>query len=163
VTIAVYPGTFDPMHYGHIDIARRAARIFDALIVGVYDRPHKSVLFSVQERVDMARAALSDLPNVRVMSYNRLTVDFVQQQGATVIVRGLRVISDFELEYQMALTNRSMNADIDTLCLMTSLEHAFISSSIVKELAESGGCVDKLVPPHVLQALQARFQSSRDR
>jgi len=149
------------MHYGHIDIVRRAARIFDALIVGVYDRPHKSVLFAGDERVAMARQALADLPNVQVMLYRSLTVDFAHQQGASVIVRGLRVISDFELEYQMALTNRSLSPDIDTLCLMTSLDHAFISSSIVKELAESGACVDRLVPEHVLRALEQRFQARR--
>jgi pantetheine-phosphate adenylyltransferase len=157
VHLAVYPGTFDPMHFGHIDIVRRAARIFDELIVGVYDRPQKDVLFSIAERVDMAREALVELTNVRVQAYSMLTVDFLRQQGAAVIVRGLRVISDFEMEYQMALTNRSLDPGIDSICLMTSLEYAFISSSIVKDIAAAGGRVDQLVPPHVLRALKVRL------
>lgn len=157
--IAVYPGTFDPMHYGHIDIVRRAAEIFDELIVGIYDRPQKRVLFSIDERVAMAREALKGMTNVRVQSYNTLTVSFVRQQGASVIVRGLRVISDFEMEYQMALTNRSLDPGIDSICLMTSLEYAFISSSIVKDIAAAGGCVDQLVPPHVVHALRRRLAS----
>jgi pantetheine-phosphate adenylyltransferase len=157
VHLAVYPGTFDPMHFGHIDIVRRAAKIFDELIVGVYDRPQKDVLFSIADRVDMAREALVELTNVRVQAYSMLTVDFLRQQGAAVIVRGLRVISDFEMEYQMALTNRSLDPGIDSICLMTSLEYAFISSSIVKDIAAAGGRVDQLVPPHVLRALKARL------
>jgi len=161
VHVAVYPGTFDPMHYGHIDIVRRASRIFDELIVGIYDRPQKNVLFSIDERVAMAREALRDLPRVRVQAYDMLTVDFVRQQGASVIVRGLRVISDFEMEYQMALTNRSLDDGIDSVCLMTSLEYAFISSSIVKEIAAAGGRVDQLVPAHVLNALMARLAPGR--
>ncbi|NLG27067.1 MAG: pantetheine-phosphate adenylyltransferase [Chloroflexi bacterium] len=157
MTIAVYPGTFDPLHYGHMDIARRAARIFDELIVAIYDRPQKTLLFSAEERVAMAREALAGTPNLRIMPYHTLTVDFVREQGATVIVRGLRVISDFEMEYQMALTNRSLAPDIDSVCLMTSLEHAFISSSIVKEIAAGSGAVDHYVPAVVLKALRARF------
>jgi pantetheine-phosphate adenylyltransferase len=161
VHIAVYPGTFDPMHFGHIDIVRRAASIFDELIVGIYDRPQKRVLFSIEERVAMAREALKAMPNVRVLAYDTLTVNFVRQQGAAVIVRGLRVISDFEMEYQMALTNRSLDPGIDSVCLMTSLEHAFISSSIVKDIAAAGGCVDQFVPSHVLQALHERLSPGR--
>ena len=159
--VAVYPGSFDPVHLGHIDVAKRAAQIFDRLVVGAYASPIKRLMFSVDERVDMVRRALADVDNLIVEGYDGLTVDFARKHGAHVIVRGLRVISDFELEYQMALTNRSLSPDIDTLCLMTSLDHAFISSSIVKELAESGACVDRLVPEHVLRALEQRFQARR--
>jgi pantetheine-phosphate adenylyltransferase len=160
LTIAVYPGTFDPVHYGHMDIARRAAQIFQELVVGVYDRPQKRLLFSVEERVAMMREALADIPNITVQSYGQLTVDFARRNGAMVIVRGLRVISDFELEYQMALTNRHLAPDIDVCCLMTSLEYAFISSSIVKEIAIANGAVHQMVPPHVAEALKARLKEA---
>jgi pantetheine-phosphate adenylyltransferase len=156
LTSAVYPGTFDPIHFGHIDIAKRAAMLFDNVIVGVYDRPNKNVLFSAAERVVMVRESLKDVSNITVQSYSGLTVDFVQQHGAQVIVRGLRVISDFEMEYQMALTTRRLAQDVDMVCLMTSLEYAFLSSSIVKDIAFAGGCVDQFVPSHVVAALRAR-------
>jgi pantetheine-phosphate adenylyltransferase len=127
VTIAVYPGTFDPTHYGHVDIATRAAVIFDHLIVAVYDRPLKNILFTTEERLALMREALKGIPNIEVESYGSLTVDYVHRKGATVIVRGLRVTYDFELEYQMALANRKLAPDIETVCLMTGLEHAFLS------------------------------------
>lgn len=151
---AVYPGTFDPVHLGHVDIATRAAELFERLIVAVYDRPMKNLLFPTPKRVDMMAAALAHLPNVEVRSYAGLTVDFVRAAGARVIVRGLRVIKDFELEYQMALTNRRLAPDIDTVCLMTSLEYAFLSSTIVREIAMVGGSVEGLVPPHVAEELR---------
>lgn len=157
MTSAVYPGTFDPVHLGHMDIARRAAQIFEKLTVGVYDRPQKRLLFTVEERVSMMREALADVPNITVQSYSQLTVDFARRNGAMVIVRGLRVISDFEMEYQMALTNRRLAPDIDVCCLMTSLEYAFISSSIVKEIAIANGAVHQMVPPHVAEALKIRL------
>jgi len=159
VSIAVYPGTFDPVHWGHVDIATRAAAIFDHLIVAVYARPAKNLLFSVDERVAMMQEALRDLPNVTVEHYDGLTVDYVQRRGAQVIVRGLRIISDFELEYQMALTNKKLASGVETVCLMTSLQYAFVSSSIVKEVAMLGGCVDEMVPPHVREALAAKFRA----
>jgi pantetheine-phosphate adenylyltransferase len=153
LTIAVYPGTFDPIHYGHIDITRRAAVIFEKVIVGIYDRPAKNLLFSVDERLTLARAVLQDIPNVIVERYDELTVDFVQRMGAKVIVRGLRVVSDFELEYQMALTNRKLSPDVDMVCLMTSLEYAFISSTIIKDVARAGGRIAEFVPDVVARAL----------
>lgn len=153
--IAVYPGTFDPVHLGHVDIASRASLLFDELIIAVYDRPMKNLLFSIDRRVEMMQDALAHLPNVTVRSYSGLTVDFVRSVGATVIVRGLRVTKDFELEYQMALANRRLDHDIDTICLMTSLEYAFLSSTIVREIAIVGGSVEGLVPPHVSKALSA--------
>ena len=155
--VAVYPGTFDPVHYGHVDITRRASKLFDRLVVGVYDRPNKDLLFSLDERVALLREALRDVPGVEARSYTGLTVDFARQLGARVIVRGLRVISDFEWEYQMALTTRELAPDVDMVCLMTSLEHAFISSTIVKEIAQAGGSISRFVPPHVAGALRSRF------
>lgn len=157
MSIAVYPGTFDPVHYGHIDIARRAAHIFDKVVIGVYDRPQKNLLFSVQDRLSMVRAALGDIPNVQVDRYDILTVDFARHHGACVIVRGLRVISDFEMEYQMALMNRRLARDIDVICLMTSAEYAFISSSIIKEIAVAGGDISQFVPSQVAESLHARL------
>jgi pantetheine-phosphate adenylyltransferase len=158
--IAVYPGTFDPVHLGHVDIASRAAVLFDEVVVGVYDRPMKNLLFPAPKRVEMIREALVHLPNVRVTSYSGLTVDFVRSMGARVIVRGLRVTKDFELEYQMALTNRRLAPDLDTVCLMTSLEYAFLSSTIVREIALVGGDVGGLVPPQVVQELRLALQRS---
>lgn len=157
--IAVYPGTFDPIHVGHIDIARRAAQIFDRLVVGIYDQPNKRLLFPVEERLALAREAFAGDRKIDVASYSDLTVDFCRRQGAQVIVRGLRVISDFELEYQMALMNRRMAPDIEMVCLMTGLEHAFVSSSIVKEIARAGGPITDFVPEHVALAVEARLRS----
>jgi pantetheine-phosphate adenylyltransferase len=154
--IAIYPGTFDPIHLGHVDITTRAANIFDELVVAVYDRPAKNLVFTVGERVALARQALANLAGVRVAPYDGLTVEFAYQVGAQAIVRGLRVISDFELEYQMALTNRQLAPGIEFVCLMTRQAHAFLSSSIVKEIALLGGDVDKMVPPHVAAALEAK-------
>ena len=154
--IAIYPGTFDPIHLGHVDIASRAASIFDELVVAVYDRPAKSLMFTVEERVDLACQALADLPNVRVAPYGGLTVDYARQVGAQAIVRGLRVISDFELEYQMALTNRQLAPEIEFVCLMTRQSHAFLSSSIVKEIALLRGNVSEMIPSCVLAALDAK-------
>ncbi|HDQ72449.1 MAG TPA: pantetheine-phosphate adenylyltransferase [Chloroflexi bacterium] len=154
--IAIYPGTFDPIHLGHVDIAIRGARIFDELIVAVYDQPSKHLMFTIEERVALARQAFTDLPNVRVTPYGGLTVDFAREVDAQAIVRGLRVISDFELEYQMALTNRQLAPEIEFVCLMTRQSHAFLSSSIVKEIALLKGDVNKMTPLHVRAALERK-------
>ena len=154
---ALYPGSFDPVTYGHVDIATRAARIFEHLTVAIYEQPKKNLAFSAEARVEMMREALRGLKNVEVVSYSGLTVHFAHAHGMQAIVRGLRVISDFELEYQMALTNQQLAPDIDTVCLMTSLEYAFVSSSVVKEVFCAGGCVGGMVPEHVVAALSARF------
>ena len=162
MTNAFYPGTFDPATWGHIDIAIRAARIFDHLTVAVYDRPLKNLLFSTEERVELLREALRDYPRISVERYAGLTVNYAHERGFQVIVRGLRAISDFELEYQMASMNFKLAPDIETVCLMTSLEYAFVSSSIVKEIALAGGPIEDLVPPHVSAALHAKTKSWGD-
>lgn len=155
---AIYPGSFDPITNGHVDIATRAAALFDHVVVAVYDRPLKNLLFSTAERLDMAREAVRGIPNVAVESYNGLTANFARHVGARVIVRGLRVLSDFELEFQMALTNRKLAAEIETVCLITRQENMFLSSSICKEISMVGGCVDQMVPPHVAAALSEKFR-----
>ncbi len=157
--IAIYPGSFDPITNGHIDVATRAAQIFDQVVLAVYDAPPKRLLFTTGERVDMARQALQHLANVRIESYAGLTVEFARQVGASFITRGLRVISDFEMEHQMALTNRELAPDIETICLMTRREYSFLSATIVKEIARLKGPVDNFVPPHVATALRERFSS----
>ncbi len=159
MTIAIYPATFDPITYGHVDIARRAASMFEKLVVAVYDRPLKNLLFTPEERSDMVRQALQQLANVEVDLYHGLTVEFARHCGARVIVRGLRVLSDFEWEFQLALTNRQLTPDIDTICLMASQEYSFLSSSVVKEVAMHGGRVDEMAPAHVVQALTRRFET----
>ncbi len=158
MTVAIYPATFDPITNGHIDIAERAAAIFDKLIVAVYARPLKRLLFSTEERLAMTRQALKHLSSISVESYNCLTVDFARQKRAQVVLRGLRVLSDFEWEFQLALTNRKLAPDIDTVCLMTSQEYSFLSSSVVKEVAMAGGCIDNMVPTHVVSALKRKFE-----
>lgn len=153
MTIAVYPGSFDPVHNGHIDIATRAAGLFERLIVAIYDRPMKNIWFDIQERTEMMRRALAHLDNVSVTHYNGLTVEFVRSQGAQAMVRGLRMAYDFDLEYQMALINKALSRDIETVCLFTDLSCAFLSSSMIKEVAAAGGDVSTMVPEHVRQAL----------
>ncbi len=158
MTTAVYPGSFDPVTYGHLDIATRAAAIFDKLIVAVYDAPAKNVLFSTDERVSLFGEAVAGLPNVTITSFSGLTVDVAKSLNATVLVRGLRAISDFELEMQMALLNRKMAPGLEVVCLMTSLQFMFLSSSITKEIASLGGCIDGLVPEHVAKAIHEKYQ-----
>ncbi len=155
---AVFPGTFDPIHYGHIDIARRASRLFDEVIMAVYNRPLKNLLFSPQERLDLVSRTFLAEPKFTVVGYSGLTVEFCKNVGAQVIVRGLRVFSDFEHEFRMALANHRLFPDIEMVALITSEQHTFLSSSTVREIASLGGDVTSMVPPYVAEALQAKFK-----
>ncbi len=146
---AVYPGSFDPVTYGHLDIIERAAAVFDEVNVAVVVNPSKNPLFSLSERVELIRMCTQHLPNVTVSQFEGLLVNYVERQGARVIIKGLRAISDFEYEFQMALMNRKQNPRIETLFMMTSGKYSYLSSSLVKEVLRLGGCVRDLVPPIV--------------
>lgn len=159
---AVYPGTFDPLTRGHEDLVRRAAGLFDTVVVGVADSRAKAPFFSLDERLSIAREVLSHYPNVRVESFSGLLSDFVRAQGARVIVRGLRAVSDFEYEFQMAGMNRYLLPDVETLFLTPSDQYQFISGTIVREIALLGGDVSKFVFPSVERWLKARSQSLRN-
>ena len=154
---AVFPGTFDPIHYGHIDIARRAARLFDEIIIAVYDKPLKSLLFSPEIRIALVQQTFKEDQKIKVMGYSGLTVEFCHSVGAQAIVRGLRVFSDFEYEFRMALANHRLALEIDTIALITAEEHTFLSSSTVREIASLGGDVSSMVPAHVEMTLKERF------
>jgi pantetheine-phosphate adenylyltransferase len=154
---AIFPGTFDPIHYGHIDIARRASRLFDELVIAVYDRPLKNLLFPPEDRLNLVRQTFEKESKIRVVGYSGLTVDFCRQAQAQVIVRGLRVFSDFEHEFRMALANHRLSPDIEIVALITNEEHTFLSSTTVREIAALGGDVSSMVPAHVLAALKKRF------
>ncbi len=155
---AFFPGTFDPIHYGHIDIATRAVRLFDELIVAVYDRPLKTLLFSPEERIALAEEAFAGIPKIRVTGYSSLTVDSCRAANAQVIVRGLRVFSDFEFEFRMALANHRLAKDIESMAFITHEEHTFLSSTTVKEIAMLDGDVSSMVPPHVHLALKTQIK-----
>ena len=157
--LAVYPGTFDPVHYGHMDIARRAAALFDELLIAVYDKPLKSLLFPPEERIRLVTEAVNEmgLTNVNVRGYSGLTVEFCRKVGAKVMIRGLRVFSDFEFEFRMALANHRLAPEIDIVPLITDEEHTFLSGTTVREIASLGGDVSSMVPPYVVAALKKRF------
>lgn len=154
---AIYPGSFDPVTMGHMDIIRRSAAIVDELIIGVLVNNVKSPLFSIEERVAMIKDSVKNLKNVRVKSFDGMTVDFAKMNDAKIMIRGLRAVTDYENEMQLAQTNRSISEDIETLFLITSLEYAFLSSTIVKELAYYKQDVSKFVPPMVERKLIERF------
>jgi pantetheine-phosphate adenylyltransferase len=159
---AVFPGTFDPIHYGHIDIAHRAARLFDEVIIAVYDKPLKSLVFTPEVRIDLVQQSFIGETKIKVMGYSGLTVEFCNAVNAQVIVRGLRVFSDFELEFRMALANHRLAPQIEVIALITAEEHTFLSSSTVREIASLGGDIRSMVPPHVEMALTHRFQELGD-
>jgi len=154
---AVYAGTFDPMTRGHLDVAERAARAFSPLVVAVAAAPKKHLLFSAEERVALAKACLAHVPNVEVMAFDGLLVDWVRAHGVNVVIRGLRAFSDFEYEFQMALTNRKLAPDVETYFLMPAPDFSYVSSSMVREIAELHGHLEKFVPPPVAKALRKRF------
>ena len=159
--IAVYPGSFDPLTIGHLDIARRAARLFDTLIIAVYAFPAKNLLFSVEERLTLWQKVIvsEELTNVRAEKFTELTTDFVHTVGASTIVKGLRSPGDFEAELQQNFMNRKLAPDIETVCLLTNLEHLFVSSSLIKEVARLGGNVTDMLPTVVLEALQEKYRA----
>jgi len=155
--IAVYPGSFDPITNGHLDIIQRGLEVFDELVVAVARNSEKVGLFSIQERIDMIRAAVGDHPRLRVDTFDGLLVHYVVAQGARIILRGLRAVSDFEYEFQIAQMNRTVEEQVETLFMMTSVPYGYLSSSIVKEVASLGGSIEQFVPPVVGQALAAKF------
>jgi len=154
---AVYPGTFDPVTLGHLDVVTRAAALFDKVLVAVYASPSKDLLFSAQERVELFNKSIHHLPNVEVTKFEGLVVRFAQEVGSKVIVRGLRSGSDFEYEFEMAFMNRKLAPDVDLVSFMTSQEYMYVSSSLLKEVARLGGDITNLVPPHVAQAVYSKI------
>ena len=154
---AVYPGTFDPVTHGHTDLVTRAARVFDKVIVAIAESPHKTPMFTLAERISMTQGELSELPNVEVVGFESLLIDFVREQGAGVIIRGLRAVSDFEYEFQLASMNRHLAEDIETMFLTPDESYSFISSSLVKEIARLDGNVSDFVGAKVQAALREQF------
>ena len=157
MSIAVYPGSFDPVTYGHIDIIERSAKVFDKLIVAVLVNSAKKPLFTTQEKVDMIRKATSHLDNVEVVSFSGLLVDFAKEQGASVSVRGLRAVTDFEYEIQIAQTNKVEYPDLETIFLTTSLNYSYLSSTIVREFASYGGDISRFVPAQIIPKIQEKY------
>ena len=158
---AVYPGSFDPITLGHLDIIKRTAAVFDKVIIGVLINKAKKPLFSIEERVELIKEVTKDIPNVKVMAFSGLLVDFARHTDSTVVVRGLRAISDFDYELQMAQTNRKMNPHVDTMFLATSLEYAYLSSSTVKEVAFFDGDISEFVPEPVVEKVRERVKERK--
>ena len=159
---AVYPGTFDPITTGHQDLVRRAASIFDRVVVAIAANPNKTPMFPLETRVELAARVLVDVPNVQVLGYSGLTVEFARQHDLTVVIRGLRAVSDFEFEFQLALMNRKLNENIETIFMMPKDTYTFLSSRIVKEIARLGGDVGGFVPAHVQTALARKFPGAKN-
>ncbi len=159
--VALYPGSFDPITNGHLDIIERGSKIFDRLIVAILVNPHKQTLFTVEERMDMIREVTRTRPHVEVDHFEGLLVDYARRRGVHTVVRGLRAVTDFENEFQMALTNRQLNPEFESVFLMTSKEYAYLSATIVREVAQFGGAVDPFVPPYVARRLREKFKTSR--
>jgi len=155
---ALYPGTFDPITFGHIDIAVRAANIFSRVIAVIADNTTKNPLFSVNERLEMARDALAHVPTIEVIAYRGLIANCLEERKATAIIRGLRALSDFEYEFQMAFTNRNINEDAETVFLMPSAKYTYLNSTMVKQIAKFGGDVSGFVPEHVAQRLVGKYR-----
>jgi pantetheine-phosphate adenylyltransferase len=162
VVRAMFPGTFDPIHYGHIDIAQRATKLFDEVFIAVFDKPLKSLLFSPEERISLVKEAFKGDKKIHVVGYSGLTVNMAHEIDAQVIIRGLRVFSDFEFEFRMALANHRLDSGIETVSFITNEEHTFISSSTVREIASLGGDVSSMVPPYVDAALKLKVAGMHD-
>jgi pantetheine-phosphate adenylyltransferase len=160
LTTAIYPGSFDPITNGHLDITTRAAKLFDELIIGVFATPPKRLLFTTEERVQLAKQAVANLPNVSVEAYTGLTVDFAKKVKAKAVVRGLRMGGDFEREFDMAIMNKNLNPEIEVVCLMASLKYQFLSSTLLKEVASVGGKIDNLVPENVAEAIKKKVKET---
>jgi len=156
LTIAIYPGSFDPITNGHLDIATRAAKLFEKLIIGIYTTPNKCMLFTAEERVELAKQAVAHLPNVEVEAFSGLTVDFARKMKPQTIVSGLRMSADFERGFDMAMMSKKLSPELELVCLVSSLEYQFLSSSLLKEVANLGGNIDNLVPKHVSEALMKK-------
>lgn len=157
MTIAVYPGSFDPLTNGHLDVATRAAKLFEKVIIGVYATPEKKLLFTTEERVELARQSTVHLNNVEVEAFNGLIVDFAKRMNAKTLVRGLRINADFENEFDMAMMNRRLYPELELVCLMATAEYQFVSSSLLKEIAKLGGNINEFVPKPVAVALKKKF------
>ncbi|TYP59985.1 pantetheine-phosphate adenylyltransferase [Thermosediminibacter litoriperuensis] len=157
MNVAIYPGSFDPVTNGHLDIIERSSRLFDRLIVAVLRNPSKKPLFTVEERIEMIKGSVSHIKNVEVDHFSGLLVDFARLKKARIIIKGLRAVSDFEYELQMALMNKKLDREIETIFIMTSTKYSYLSSSVVKEVASLGGCVKDLVPPMVAEKLKEKF------
>jgi pantetheine-phosphate adenylyltransferase len=157
MTKAVYPGSFDPFTNGHLDIIKRSSKIFDKLIIAVGDNPAKQPLFSKDERLKMIKETIRTLKNVDVDLFDGLLVDYARKQKAQVVIRGIRTVSDFEYEYQMALTNKALSSDIETMFMVTSKEYAFVSAKLIKEAASLGGDISGFVPPEVVKYVKSKF------
>lgn len=154
---AIYPGSFDPITFGHLDIIKRSAKIVDELVVGVLNNSAKNSLFSLEERVSMIKEMTKDLPNVKVESFDGLLVDYMNEIGATIIIRGLRAVTDFEYELQIAQSNHVQNEEIETIFLTTNLKYSYLSSTIVKEFASYGGDISKFVPEQFIDRIYAKY------
>jgi pantetheine-phosphate adenylyltransferase len=155
---AIYPGTFDPISLGHTDLVHRAARLFDHVIVGIAHSYQKKTLFSLEERVSLAKDVLADIPNLQVLSFDGLLINFAQQQNASVLLRGMRAVSDFEFEFQLASMNRSLAPNIESIFLTPTEKYSFLSSTLIREVSRLGGDISKFVHPHVEAALKEKFQ-----
>jgi pantetheine-phosphate adenylyltransferase len=161
LTIALYPGSFDPVTNGHLDVAIRAAKLFEKVVIGVYDTPEKKLMFTLSERVKLARMAITDVSNIQVEPYSGLTVDFARKIGAATLVRGLRVSADFEFEFDLAMMTKKLAPDLEMVCFMASPQYQFLSSSLLKEVARLGGDIDNWVPEVVAMSIKKKVSASK--